>query len=119
MIPVKGEGVSGRRGRPHFNGGGGTARWSNAVARPRCEVSIEAAIASRTSLHAAGAASVIQCGSRKADATAKGVARRPLTIVSLGLNQGAVNDNLMSYIRHITYNFLLDGKGCFVVKLQA
>jgi|GEM_PF-6858670 hypothetical protein len=36
---------------------------------------------------------------------------------SLGFSLGTVNDNLMSYIRHITYNFLLDGKGCFVVQL--
>lgn len=39
------------------------------------------------------------------------------TNASLGFSPDAVNDNLMSYIRHITYNFLLDGKGCFVVKL--
>ena len=38
---------------------------------------------------------------------------------SLGFSLCAVNDNLMSYIRHITYNFVLDGKGCFVVKLHA
>ena len=37
---------------------------------------------------------------------------------SVGLRHRAVNGYLMSYIRHITYNFLLDGKGYFVVKLH-
>jgi len=54
-----------------------------------------------------------------AETPCKTVACGPQTIASLGFNHDGVNDNLMSYIRHITYNFLLDGKGCFVVKLQA
>lgn len=35
---------------------------------------------------------------------------------SVGLPRLSVNAYLISYIRHITYNFLLDGNGCFVVK---
>lgn len=35
---------------------------------------------------------------------------------SVGLGQCPVNAYLISYIRHITYNFLLDGNGDFMVK---
>jgi GntR family transcriptional regulator len=37
---------------------------------------------------------------------------------SVGLAHSSVNGYLISYIRHITYNFLLDCTGCFVVKLH-
>jgi hypothetical protein len=57
---------------------------------------------------------------------AAGLLSKPRAIISLhiimsasvGLLHQAVNLYLMSYIRHITNNFLLDGKGCFVVKLH-